>query len=210
MTIRRILWAGGALICIALGFVIAQQFERSRSETRIGALQAQQNQDLERVRRESESRVDAMARTQGEIVLQAFAAGISPSVLADRRDAVEIAAVGMLHVPGVAGVHVLALDGGVIYSSDAKLTTTGEGNYRGSWALQATELTTRPSERPDVIDVAAPIASAGQPQAVAWLEYDTAAAKNAAVQNTLNQPMNSEAPLDAAQVTSRDPSAEQR
>ena len=182
VTIKRILWVGAGLLCIACGFLIAQQVERNRSEARIDAMQQQQNQELEHVRRQADTRVDAMARAQGEIVLRAFAAGISPSVLADRRDAVEIAAVGMLHVPGIAGIHVLALDGGVIYSSDAKLAATGEGNYRGSWALQATELITQPSTRPDVIDIAAPIASAGQPQAVAWLEYDVAAAKNSAVQ----------------------------
>ena len=200
MTMRRILWVGAAFLCIALGFLIAQQIERNRSTVRIDSMQEQQSEELNRVRREGEGRVDALAHTQGEVVLQAFAAGISPSVLADRQDAVEISAVGMLHVPGIAGIHVLAPDGRVIYSSDAKLTATGEGSYRGSWALQATELIKRASTRPNVVDVAAPIASAGQPQAVVWLEYDVAAAKNAAVSNLRAQPANVALPTDATKV----------
>lgn len=177
---KRILWIVGALICIAVGFVLAQQFERSRAAQRIEALQAQQLQERARAEGEAEARVDAIARTQGAVVLQAFAAGISSAVMTGRREGVEIAAVSLLHVPGVAGIHVLALDGSVIYSSDAKLTATGEGSYRGAWALEATELVSQPSTRPDVLDIAMPVASAGTPQAVAWLEYDVAAVKTAA------------------------------
>ena len=177
---KRILWVVGALICVAVGFVLAQQFERSRAATRVETLQAQQTQELSRLQSEADARIDAMARTQGGIVLQAFAAGISPAVLAGRREGVEIAAVSMLHVPGIAGIHVLALDGSVIYSSDAKLAATGEGSYRGSWALEVTQLTSQPSTRPDVLDIAVPIVSTGTPQAVTWLEYDMAAVKAAA------------------------------
>ena len=194
---KRVLWTAAALICVAIGFVLAQQFERNRSETRIEALQAQQNAETARVRADADARVDSMARTQGEIVLQAFAAGISQAVLAGRREGVEIAAVNMLHVPGIAGIHVLALDGSVIYSSDAKLTATGEGSYRGSWALEATALISRPSTRPEVLDIAVPIVNAGTPQAVAWLEYDLAAVK-AAAGSTAERPTAIESAVDAA------------
>jgi hypothetical protein len=205
---KRILWAAAALICIAIGFVLAQQYERNRTDTRIGTLQAQQDQEMARLRNELDTRVDSMARTQGEIVLQAFAAGISPAVLAGRREGVEIAAVSMLHVPGIAGIHVLALDGSVIYSSDAKLTATGEGNYRGAWALAATELIARPSTRPEVLDIAAPIVNAGTPQAVAWLEYDLAAVKAAAGSATertsaMDVPVDATAPSSAAMPEER-------
>lgn len=203
MTMKRILWVAGALICVALGFVLAQQYERNRSDTRIDELQAQQNQELATVRSEADVRVESMARTQGEIVLQAFAAGISPAVLAGRREGVETAAVSMLHVPGIAGIHVLALDGNVIYSSDAKLAATGEGSYRGSWALQTAELITRPSTRPDVLDIAMPIVGAGTPQAVAWLEYDVAAVK-AAAESASEQPTTVNAPADSATLPSNE------
>ena len=198
---KRVLWTAAALICVAIGFVFAQQYERNRGETRTQALQAQQREETARVRAEADAQVDAMARAQGEIVLQAFAAGISPAVLAGRRDGVEIAAVSMLHVPGIAGIHVLALDGSVIYSSDAKLTATGDGSYRGSWALEATQLISRPSTRPDVLDIAVPIVNSGTPQAVAWLEYDLAAAKAA---STSVRRTGIDSPVDAAPAASID------
>lgn len=178
MTFRRILWTAAALVCIALGFVLAQQYERNRSDKRIHTLQEQQAAEIERV----QSEVDAIARTQGQIVLRAFAAGIAPSVLAGRRESVEMAAVDLLVVPGIAGIHVLAPDGAVIYSSDAKLATTGEGAYRGSWALNATELVSQASTRPNVIDYAIPVLGGGERKAVIWLEYDVAAVKAAATQ----------------------------
>jgi hypothetical protein len=197
---KRVLWTAAALICVVIGFVLAQQYERNRSAARIEALQTQQSEESARVRAEADARVDAMARAQGEIVLQAFAAGITQAVLAGRREGVEIAAVSMLHVPGIAGIHVLARDGSVIYSSDAKLTATGEGSYRGSWALEATQLISRPSTRPEVLDIAVPIVNSGTPQAVAWLEYDLAAVKAAGTTPEARKAIDS--PVDATPTTS--------
>ncbi len=182
MTMKRILWIVAALICVAIGYVLAQQIERSRMETRITALQTQQSEAIAQLRTEGDARLDALARTHGEILLQAFAAGITPQVVAGRHEGIEQAAVSLLHVPGIAGIHVLGLDGSVFYSSDAKLAATGQGSYRGTWALEATELTTRQSTRPEVLDIAIPITSAGTSRAVAWLEYDVAAVKATAAQ----------------------------
>lgn len=192
MTFRRILWTVAALVCIALGFVLAQQYERNRSAKEMRALEEQQAAEIERVR----SEVDAIARTQGQIVLRAFAAGVSPSVLAGRRESVEIAAVDLLVVPGIAGIHVLGPDGTVIYSSDAKLATTGEGAYRGSWALNATELVSQASSRPNVIDLAIPVLGGGERKAVIWLEYDVAAVKAAAAQPASTLPTGATATSD--------------
>jgi len=180
MTLKRILWTAAGFILIAIGFVLAQQYERNRSDKRIQEMRQAWDQEVADARGAADAQVDAIARTQGEVVLRAFAAGISQGVLAGRREGIEIAATSLLHVPGIAGVHVLTPDGGVIYSSDAKLATTGEGAYRGSWALQATELMTQPSTRPNVIDMAVPITDGAKPQAIAWLEYDIAAIKAAA------------------------------
>jgi hypothetical protein len=195
MTFKKILWAAACLICIAIGFVLAQQYERRRADNRIEALQQQHAAEVEQARSDAEARVDAMARSQGETLAQTFAAGISQAVLSGRREGVEIAAVGLLHVPGIAGVHVLETSGAVIYSSDAKLATTGEGAYRGAWALQATEKITQPSARPNVIDIAVPITNGTQTQAIVWLEYDLAAVKaaaNAQPQAPAQQPVASE------------------
>jgi hypothetical protein len=180
MTLKRILWTAAALVLIAIGFVLAQQYERNRSEKRIQEMRQALDQEVAEARGATDAQVDAIARTQGEVVLRAFASGISQAVLAGRRESVEIAAVSLLHVPGISGIHIFTPDGGVIYSSDAKLAATGEGAYRGSWALQATELVTQPSTRPNVIDMAVPITDGAKPQAVVWLEYDIAAMKAAA------------------------------
>lgn len=180
MTLKRILWTAACLICVAIGFVLAQQYEQRRGEDRLQALQQQHEAELAQTRSDAEARVDAMARTQGETLAQAFTAGISQAVLSGRREGVEIASVNLLHVPGIAGVHVLETNGAVIYSSDAKLATTGEGAYRGAWALQATEMITQPSARPNVIDIAVPITNGAQTQAIVWIEYDVAAVRAAA------------------------------
>jgi len=179
MTMKRILFAAAAIACIALGFITAQQIDRARYENRVAAIEKQNDQSQADLRAAADQWAEAVASAQGEIVLRAFAAGISPAVLAGRREGVEMAAVSLLHAPGIAGIHVLGLDGTVLYSSDAKLAATGDAAYRGDWALQVSELTTRPSTRPGVTEFAMPIVNAGEPLAVAWLEYDVGAVKSA-------------------------------
>ena len=177
---KRILLSVAALACVALGFITALQIDRARYEKRSAAMEQRHDRETAELRAASEEWADAVARAQGEVVLRAFAAGISPAVLAGRREGVEIAAVSLLHVRGIAGIHVLGLDGAVLYSSDAKLVTTGEGEYRGEWALQVSEFASRPSTRAGVMDIAVPIVNAGKPLAVAWLEYDVEAVQSAA------------------------------
>jgi hypothetical protein len=80
----------------------------------------------------------------------------------------------------VAGIHVLGSEGEILYSSDAKLTTTGDTSYRGAWALQSNGFTSRDSTRPGVVEYALPIAGNDTTLAVAWLEYDVAHARDAA------------------------------
>lgn len=179
MTMKRILLAAGAIVCIALGFVAAQQLYSARYERRITTIDTRNDQSRAELRAAAEQWADSMARAQGEVVIRTFAAGISPTVLAGRHEGVEIAAVSLLHVPGIAGIHVLGMDGAVLYSSDAKLVATGNAESRGDWALQASELISRPSPRPGVLELAMPIVNAGQPLAVAWLEYDVEALKTA-------------------------------
>ena len=180
MNIKKVLLIAAALACVALGFIAARRIDQAQFADRVDSMQARYDRQLVEARTAGEQWADAVARTQGEVVLRAFAAGISPAVLAGRREGVEIAAVSLLHVPGIAGIHVLGLDGDVLYSSDAKLVATGEAEYRGAWALQVSGLTSQPSSRPGIIDIAVPIANADRPLAVAWLEYDVGSVREAA------------------------------
>lgn len=124
--------------------------------------------------REAESWATDLAAGQAESVARAFAAGIAPQVLADRAEAVELAVLGLLEVRDVIFVHVLDTDGGVIASSDRKLTTTGEAGEDAAWALASTELITRPSSRPGVLELAAPIVGPAGPRGFLWMGFDTA------------------------------------
>lgn len=180
MNIKNLLLIIAALACVALGFTAARQIDQMQHADRVRSIHAQHDRQLTDTRTAGERWADAVARAQGEAVLRAFAAGISPAVQAGRREGIEIAAVSLLHVRGIAGIHVLGLDSAVLYSSDAKLVATGEPEYRGAWALQVSELTSRPSTRPGVIDIAVPITSADKPLAVVWLEYDVGAVREAA------------------------------
>ena len=180
MSTKRILLSLAALACLAIGFITALQIDQVRYDKRYAAVEQRHAREIAELRAAGEKWAEAVARIQGEVVLRAFAAGISPAVLAGRREGIEIAAVSLLHVTGIAGIHVLGLDGAVLYSSDAKVAATGEAAYRGEWALQVSDLTSRPSTRPGVIDIAVPIVNAGKPLAVAWLEYDVEAVRSAA------------------------------
>ncbi len=198
MTIKRTLLAVAALACIALGFFIALQIDRARYENRSADITQRHDRKIAELRAAAERWADSVARTQGETIVRAFAAGISPAVLAGRREGVEIAAVSLLHVPGIAGIHVLGLDGTVLYSSDAKVVATGAAEYRGQWALQVSEFTSRPSARTGVIDMAVPIVNAGQPLAVAWLEYDVGSVQTAARPAELGSAVDTGTSTDAA------------
>ena len=61
------------------------------------------------VRGQAVSWADAIAKGQGEAVLRAFVSGISPAILTDRRESLEISAISLLRVPGVAGIHLCLL-----------------------------------------------------------------------------------------------------
>ncbi len=79
--LKRILWTAACLICIALGFVLAQQYEQRRAGARLQELQQQHESELAQARSDAEARVDTMARTQGEMLAQNlrgryFASGI--------------------------------------------------------------------------------------------------------------------------------------
>ncbi len=180
MTIRRILLLAGALACAAGGFLLAQRLDQMRYEHRAQAAQQGRDEEAAALRDAAAKWADAIAMTEGESLLRAFVAGIGPAVIAKRHETVELAAVSLLRIPGVAGVHVFGVDGDVLYSSDAKLTTTGKAGYRGAWALEASQRVSRTSDRPGLVDFAVPIENGGNRLAVVWLEYDLATVRDAA------------------------------
>ncbi len=159
------------LAAAAGGFWGARELERRRCAKEKAELRVLQSQALRAVRTEAESWADAIARRQAEAVLRAFVAGVFPSILADRREGLTISSTSLLRVPGVEGIHVLRPDGEILYSSNVKMTTTGEVGESGSWALAAPELTTRAGARQGSLELAVPLVDAGQVLAVVWLEY---------------------------------------
>jgi hypothetical protein len=170
----------GGVACAVIGYLLAQQLTRAAMERSALATEQQQRQEVAALLADAEKWADTGARNAGESLLRTFVAGISPNVLTRRRESVELTSMALLRISGVTGIHVLGGDGEILYSSDAKLTTTGDTTYRGSWALQATGFTTRESARPGIVEYAMPIFNGDTALAVAWLEYDVARARDAA------------------------------
>lgn len=123
---------------------------------------------------------EALAEGEARAVFRAFAAGIHPQVLPERRESLDQAVAALLELPAVAGVHVLGADGRVLASSDRKLQTTGRLDDRDAWVLETGELTLREGDRAGVVQLAAPIVGPAGPAGYLWLAYDTAAARDAA------------------------------
>lgn len=125
------------------------------------------------LREQAETWARDLASGQATAVFRAFAAGVQPAVLADRRESLDQAVTSLLGLPGIEAAHILAADGEVLASSDKKLITTGRIDERGAWVLATTELTTRPGDRPDVTEVAAPVVGAAGPAGFLRISYRT-------------------------------------
>jgi hypothetical protein len=123
---------------------------------------------------------EALAEGEATAVFRAFAAGIHPLVLPERRDTLDQAVAALLELPAIEGVHVLGDDGRVLASSDRKLQTTGRLDDRDAWVLETTELTAREGARAGVVQIASPIVGPSGPAGFLWLAYDAEAARTAA------------------------------
>lgn len=161
------------------GFFGTRYLERQRCTKEIDQITLKHNDELVLVSREAENWVNLLAIQQGETILRAFTAGISPLVLAERKEGIELSSVSLLRVIGVAGIHIVRINGGIIYSSDAKLTTTGQVDDRGAWALTAKDILSKPSQRDGFMEFALPIMDSGKTMAIVWLEYNLAEVINA-------------------------------
>lgn len=156
-----------------------RQIEQARNDAQIR---------VEGVALDAERWAQDVAREQAEAVARSFAAGIAPQVLAERPEGVGQAVNGFLEVENLVFVHVLDAEGGVIASSDRKLTTTGLGGPEAIWALGTTELTTRASNRPGVLELAAPLVGPTGAMGYVWLGFDTESQVMATRPATLPEP----------------------
>lgn len=139
--------------------------------------------EMERVNREHTAWVDelrlaatgwaeSLSEREAEAAFRAFAAGVAPTLLAGRNDTVDQAVGGLLELSGIAFVHVLGPDGEVLASSDRKLMTAGTVGERATWVLASDQVTTRPSERRGLLELAAPVVGSSGPVAYLWMGYD--------------------------------------
>lgn len=160
-----------AVVFIVAGVMIGRYFEMRRSAEQAAATEEIHSAQLTTIRGEATQWAGTLAGQQAEVVLRSFVSGITPSILAERRESVELSAVGLLRIPGVDGIHVLRPDGSVVYSSDGKLVSTGQAGEQGAWASAVTELASRPGARTGVVEIAMPITDSGKNLAVVWLEF---------------------------------------
>jgi len=159
-----------ALIGYGAWWWCSRQAERSAAE-----LSTDYEARITTVRQNCEHWAASMAAQQADAVLRSFAAGIYPSLMADRQgEDLDVAIGALLELPGVQFAHLMDPSGAVLASSDRKFTILGQVGDRAAWALGATELTSRPGDRPGTLELAAPILSTAGTEAILWLGYDTA------------------------------------
>lgn len=169
---RLMVEIGAALLLILICFAV-WSFSGRRCERRVAELTARHESAVKETRQEGEARAGKLAASEAEAVFRAFAAGIQGSALGQQRGALDMAKTSLLRLPYVAAVHVLAPDGTVLASSNEKYAVAGRTAGRASWALQATDLQTRPGQVPGTIEIAAPFQGASGRVAVLWLSYKT-------------------------------------
>ncbi len=147
----------------------SRQAARGQSE-----LSASYEARIDAVEASCERWAGAMAAKQAEAALRSFAAGLYPALIADAQGQdLDIAVGAFLELPGVEFAHLLSPDGTVLASSDRKFTILGDVSGRADWALGVTELATRPGEKPDTLELAAPILSSRGTEAIVWIGYGT-------------------------------------
>lgn len=157
---------------LVLALIGVWWFMGRRAESEQAALGADWQARLAAAEASADRQAAAQARGEAEAVFRAFAAGVHPLVLPERGDALDQAVAGLLELPAVAGVHVIAADGRVLASSDRKVLTTGRLDEREAWVLGTSELVVREGDRAGVLQLAAPVVGPSGPAGFVWLAYD--------------------------------------
>ncbi|HSK75328.1 MAG TPA: hypothetical protein VLQ45_02640 [Thermoanaerobaculia bacterium] len=162
-------------VAVLLLLICAAVWTSSRrsGEQRLAQLETRHESAVEQIRQECEARAEELATSEAQAVFRAFAAGIQGSVLGQQKGMLDMAKGGLLRLPHVAFVHVLTPDGKVLTTSNEKYAVAGSADARASWALQASDLQTRPGDLPGTIEIAAPFQGASGRVAVLWLGYKT-------------------------------------
>jgi hypothetical protein len=172
-TARRVMWEG--IILVVLVVAAAGAYKVMERGWRQQILDEHQRSvaELAAFRNGAAELGESMARRQTEAVLRAFAAGVQPSLLAGKDDAVDTALGQLLELDGVVFVHVLRPDGSVVATSDRKLMTTGEAGARGRWALQAPGFAMRDGKVAGTTEAVLPMPTVADGRVIVWLAYDT-------------------------------------
>lgn len=168
------------IVILLLALVGAWWYRGHRAAAQVAEIEEACATQVQALEAQSTQWTRALADAQAEAVFRAFASGIHPLVLPERRDSLDQAIAALLELDGVDSVHMLSPDGEVLASSDRKLQTTGRVGERGAWALAATDLVRRDSERPGVSELAAPIVGSSGPTGYLWMGYQTDAVRDAA------------------------------
>ncbi len=114
-------------------------------------------------------RLHENARLEAQRVCRAFVSGVAPLVIASRQDSFELAALSFRTTSRVGFLELLDAEGKSLYTSRPGTLAGRDVGLR--WVLERRQLGTRPGERPDEIEVAAPIAAPEGPIAFLWLGY---------------------------------------
>jgi hypothetical protein len=171
-TKRLLIEIVAALVLLLIGYGIWSLGQRS-SEQELADLKARQETALGQARQECDARAAKLVDGEATAVFRAFAAGIQGAALSQQTGMLDVAKGSLLQLPHIVFVHVLTPDGKVLASSNEKYTVDGQADDRASWALQATDLKTRPGDLPGTIEIAAPFQGASGRVAVLWLGYNT-------------------------------------
>jgi hypothetical protein len=167
----------GAVVVLLMVFIGSfagyAMWNRQRVDRALAASAEAQRQEAEAVRAESEAWTGALVEAEAAAVARAFAAGIHPMVVTERRDSLQASVGALVHLPGVNFVHVLKPDGRILASSDDVARTRGQTDERGAWAAGAHDLTSRQGGVAGTTEVAVPVAGAEEPMAIVWIAYET-------------------------------------
>lgn len=170
---KRIGWEFLIVLLLLVVVVGVWWWQGRVADREVARVRAETEQQVRAVEQDARQWAEALAASEAEAAFRAFAAGVAPLILAGERQAVDQALGGLLELSSIAFVHVLAPDGGVIASSDRKLTTTGLAGPGAEWALGSTGLATRAGDQPGITELAAPVVGPAGPAAYLWLGYDT-------------------------------------